>query len=129
MQFTGCFHRVDIEKTLFECSGWSGAKLAQLLQEAALVAARKGHEAVERSDIDDAVDRLTVGPKRAGIKLENQAQRRLATTEVGTAVTSHLLRRLENAKIEQCDRVSIIPRGQVTLLSFGSLPGNYLSSY
>lgn len=103
---------VDLPTYANNLPGWSGAKLAQLLQEAALVAARKGHEAVERSDIDDAVDRLTVGPKRAGIKLENQAQRRLATTEVGTAITSHLLRRLENAKIEQCDRVSIIPRGR-----------------
>lgn len=103
---------VDLPTYANNLPGWSGAKLAQLLQEAALVAARKGHEAVEQSDIDDAVDRLTVGPKRAGIKLENQAQRRLATTEVGTAITSHLLRRLENAKIEQCDRVSIIPRGR-----------------
>lgn len=103
---------VDLPTYANNLPGWSGAKLAQLLQEAALVAARKGHEAVERSDIDDAVDRLTVGPKRAGIKLENQEQRRLATTEVGTAITSHLLRRLENAKIEQCDRVSIIPRGR-----------------
>ncbi|KAJ8436544.1 hypothetical protein Cgig2_031485 [Carnegiea gigantea] len=103
---------VDLSTYANNLPGWSGAKLAQLLQEAALVAARKGHEAVERSDMDDAVDRLTVGPKRAGIKLESQAQRRLATTEVGTAITSHLLRRLENAKIEQCDRVSIIPRGQ-----------------
>lgn len=103
---------VDLPTYANNLPGWSGAKLAQLLQEAALVAARKGHEAVERSDIDDAVDRLTVGPKRAGIKLENQVQRRLATTEVGTAITSHLLRRLENAKIEQCDRLSIIPRGR-----------------
>jgi len=107
-------------------------KLAQLLQEAALVAARKGHEAVEQSDIDDAVDRLTVSiilyqPKRAGIRLGNQVQCRRAATEVGTAIISHLLRRLENAKVEQCDRVSIIPHGQVILFSFDSLPGHYLS--
>lgn len=103
---------VDLSTYANDLPGWSGARLAQLLQEAALVAARKGHEAVERSDIGDAVDRLTLGPKRAGIKLGNHVQRRLATTEVGTAITSHLLRRLENAKIEQCDRVSIIPRGR-----------------
>lgn len=77
------------------------------------MAARKGHEEVEQSDIDDAVDRLTIGPKRVGVELGHQGQCRRATTEVGTAITSHLLRRLENAKVESCDRVSINPRGQV----------------
>lgn len=100
------------------CPGWTGARLAQLLQEAALVAARKGHEEVEQFDIDDAVDRLTVGPKRVGIELGNQGQCRRATSEVGTAITSHLLRRLEKAKVECCDRVSINPRGQVTFFIF-----------
>lgn len=94
-------------------TGWTGAKLAQLLQEAALVAVRKGHDSILQSDIDDAVDRLTVGPKRVGIELGHQGQCRRATTEVGSAITSHLLRRVENAEIECCDRISINPRGQV----------------
>ncbi|KAK9698446.1 hypothetical protein RND81_08G105000 [Saponaria officinalis] len=104
---------VDLSSYANDLPGWTGARLAQLLQEAALVAARKGHEEVEQFDIDDAVDRLTVGPKRVGIELGNQGQCRRATTEVGTAITSHLLRRLENAKVECCDRVSINPRGQM----------------
>ncbi|XP_073303105.1 probable inactive ATP-dependent zinc metalloprotease FTSHI 1, chloroplastic isoform X4 [Primulina huaijiensis] len=89
-----------------------GAKLAQLLQEAALVAVRKGRAAILQSDMDNAVDRLTVGPKRVGIELSQQGQCRRATSEVGTALTSHILRRVENAKVECCDRVSIHPRGQ-----------------
>ncbi|XP_074317600.1 putative inactive ATP-dependent zinc metalloprotease FTSHI 1, chloroplastic [Silene latifolia] len=104
---------VDLSSYANDLPGWTGARLAQLLQEAALVAARKGHEEVEQFDIDDAVDRLTVGPKRVGIELGNQGQCRRATTEVGTAITSHLLRRIENAKVECCDRVSITPRGQM----------------
>ncbi|KAL9230945.1 hypothetical protein vseg_006228 [Gypsophila vaccaria] len=104
---------VDLSSYANDLPGWTGARLAQLLQEAALVAARKGHEEVEQFDIDDAVDRLTVGPKRVGIELGNQGQCRRATTEIGTAITSHLLRRLENAKVECCDRVSINPRGQM----------------
>ncbi|CAO2819240.1 unnamed protein product [Amaranthus hypochondriacus] len=103
---------VDLSSYAKDLPGWTGARLAQLLQEAALVAARKGHEEVEQSDIDDAVDRLTIGPKRVGVELGHQGQCRRATTEVGTAITSHLLRRLENAKVESCDRVSINPRGQ-----------------
>lgn len=90
--------------------------MAQLVQEAALVAVRKGHESILQSDMDDAVDRLTVGPKRVGIELGHQGQCRRATTEVGVAITSHLLRRYENAKIECCDRISIVPRGQVIIL-------------
>ncbi|KAK4490804.1 hypothetical protein RD792_001518 [Penstemon davidsonii] len=103
---------VDLSSYANNLPGWSGAKLAQLLQEAALVAVRKSHSAILQSDMDDAVDRLTVGPKRVGIDLGHQGQCRRATTEVGTALTSHLLMRLENAKLERCDRVSIHPRGQ-----------------
>ncbi|PIN05433.1 hypothetical protein CDL12_22027 [Handroanthus impetiginosus] len=90
--------------------GWTGAKLAQLLQEAALVAVRKGHSAILQSDMDDAVVRLTLGPKLVGLQLGHQGQCRRATTNVGVALTAHLLRRNENAKVERCDRVSIHPR-------------------
>lgn len=103
---------VDLSTYAKNLPGWSGAKLAQLLQEAALVAVRKGHSAILQSDMDDAVDRLTVGPRRVGIELGHQGQCRRATTEVGTAMTAHLLRQLENAKVESCDRISINPRGQ-----------------
>ncbi|XVF12947.1 hypothetical protein REPUB_Repub08aG0164200 [Reevesia pubescens] len=75
---------VDLSSYAKNLPGWTGAKLAQLLQEAALVAVRKRHESILQSDMNDAVDRLTVGPKRVGIDLE----------------------------VECCDRISIVPRGQ-----------------
>ncbi|KAI3873728.1 hypothetical protein MKX03_029458 [Papaver bracteatum] len=103
---------VDLTSYAQNLPGWTGAKLAQLLQEAALVAVRKGHQSILQSDMDDAVDRLTVGPKRVGIELGHQGQCRRATTEVGAAMTSHLLRRLHNANIEFCERISIHPRGE-----------------
>ncbi|GAB2296512.1 Probable inactive ATP-dependent zinc metalloprotease FTSHI 1, chloroplastic [Dionaea muscipula] len=103
---------VDLSAYADSLPGWTGAKLAQLMQEAALVAARKEHESIGHSDIDEAVDRLTIGPKRVGMQLSHQGQCRRAATEVGTAITSHLLRRLEGARVEPCDRVSIYPRGQ-----------------
>lgn len=87
--------------------------MAQLLQEAALVAVRNKHGAILQSDVGEAVDRLTVGPKRVALDLGHQGQCRRATTEVGTALTSHLIRRIENAQVEPCDRISIHPRGQV----------------
>ncbi|XVF10391.1 hypothetical protein REPUB_Repub07fG0178700 [Reevesia pubescens] len=103
---------VDLSSYANNLPGWTGAKLAQLVQEAALVAVRKRHESILQSDMDNAVDRLTVGPKRVGLDLGHQGQCRRATTEVGVAVTSHLLRRYENAEVECCDRISIVPRGQ-----------------
>ncbi|GFP98060.1 ATP-dependent zinc metalloprotease ftsh [Phtheirospermum japonicum] len=114
--FLGATNRMDLLDPALLRPGrfdrWTGAKLAQLLQEAALVAVRKSHSAILQSDMDDAVDRLTVGPKRIGIDLGHQGQCRRATAEVGTALTSHLLMRIENAEVERCDRVSIHPRGQ-----------------
>ncbi|KAJ6823140.1 putative inactive ATP-dependent zinc metalloprotease FTSHI 1, chloroplastic [Iris pallida] len=103
---------VDLSTYAQNLPGWTGAKLAQLMQESALVAVRNRHEAVLQSDIDDAVDRLTIGPKRLGIVLGHQGQCRRAVTEVGVAITSHLLRRYEDAKVEFCERISIVPRGQ-----------------
>lgn len=80
------------------------------------MAVRKGHQSILQSDMDDAVDRLTVGPKRVGIELGHQGQCRRATTEVGTAMTSHLLRRFQKANVEFCERISIHPRGQVLVI-------------
>ncbi|GER41528.1 ATP-dependent zinc metalloprotease FtsH [Striga asiatica] len=103
---------VDLSINANNLPGWTGAKLAQLIQEAALVAVRRGHSAVLQSDVDDAVVRLTVGPIRVGFDLGHQGQYRRATTLVGTALTSHLLIRVEGAKVEPCERVSIHPRGK-----------------
>ncbi|CAA0812076.1 FtsH extracellular protease family [Striga hermonthica] len=103
---------VDLSINANNLPGWTGAKLAQLIQEAALVAVRRGHSAILQSDMDDAVVRLTVGPKLVGLNLGHQGQYRRATTLVGTALTSHLLIRVEGANVERCDRVSIHPRGQ-----------------
>ncbi|KAA0044893.1 putative inactive ATP-dependent zinc metalloprotease FTSHI 1 [Cucumis melo var. makuwa] len=76
---------------------------------AALVPARKGHESIVQSDMDDAVDRLTVGPRRIGIELGHPGQCPRATTEMGVATTSHLLRRCESAEVECFNHISIIP--------------------
>lgn len=123
MVLTNCKFMIGIMSSLI---GWTGASLAQLVQEAALVAVRKGHGSILRSDMDDAVDRLTVGPRCVGIELGHQGQCRRATTEVGVAMTSHLLRRYENADIECCDRISIVPRGQVLFLFPSLSPSIFL---
>lgn len=66
-----------------------------------------------RQDMDQALDRLTMGPERLGLERRQPVHRRMATHEVGMAMASHILRRVENAETEFCDRVSIVPRGEV----------------
>lgn len=102
---------VDLSVYANNLPGWSGAQLAQLLQEAALVAVRHGHDSILQSDMNKAVDRLTIGPERKGIEQISPFLWRRATAEVGIALASHLLRRLENACVESCNRISIIPCG------------------
>lgn len=103
---------VDLWTVAKNLPGWSGAELAQLLQEGAMMAVRNGHDKILQRDLDLAIDRITVGPKRLGVGRGLAVHRRMATLEVGLAMTSHLLRRLEGAKIEYCERISIVPRGE-----------------
>nr|PNR33783.1 hypothetical protein PHYPA_023599 [Physcomitrium patens] len=102
---------VNLESYAKNLPGWSGAELAQLLQEAALVAVRHGGTIVERIDMDRALDRLTMGPERIGMRRRLPVHRRMAAHELGIALTSHLLRHFEQSDTEFCDRVSIVPRG------------------
>jgi ATP-dependent metalloprotease FtsH len=102
---------VNLELYAKNLPGWSGAELAQLLQEAALVAVRHGGTIIERVDMDRALDRLTMGPERIGMRRCLPVHRRMASHELGLALTSHLLRHFEQADTEFCDRVSIVPRG------------------
>lgn len=103
---------VDLWSVAKNLPGWSGAELAQLLQEGAMMAVRNGHPHILQKDLDLAVDRITVGPQRLGVGRGLPVHRRMATLEVGLAMTTHILRRLEGAKLEYCERVSIVPRGE-----------------
>ncbi|KAI5063106.1 hypothetical protein GOP47_0021653 [Adiantum capillus-veneris] len=103
---------VDLWVVAKNLPGWTGAELAQLLQEGAMMAVRNGHPHIVQKDLDLAVDRITVGPQRFGVGRGLPVHRRMATLEVGLAMTTHILRRLEGAKLEYCERVSIVPRGE-----------------
>ncbi|KAH9304112.1 hypothetical protein KI387_008516, partial [Taxus chinensis] len=106
---------VDLSVYAKILQGWTGAKLAQLVQESALMAIRHGHDSIIQHDVDMAVDRLTVGPLRK-VKLAYPLRR--AASEVGLALTSHLLRRLENANVENCVRISMVPHDTLSRTIF-----------
>ncbi len=86
--------------------GMSGADLANLANEAALIAARTGRAAVTASDFDAALDRITLGA--LGAALMNEDERRTASYhESGHALVAHLLPNMDVIR-----RVTITPRGR-----------------
>ena len=87
--------------------GFSGAEIANLLNEAALLAARANRKVIELSDIDEAVDRVLMGPAKKSRKYSEKERIMVAHHEAGHAVIGL---KLENANIVQ--KVTIIPRGQ-----------------
>ena len=87
--------------------GFSGAEIANLLNEAALLAARANRKVIELSDIDEAVDRVLMGPAKKSRKYSEKERVMVAHHEAGHAVIGL---KLENANIVQ--KVTIIPRGQ-----------------
>ena len=87
--------------------GFSGAEIENLLNEAALLAARANRKVIELSDIDEAVDRVLMGPAKKSRKYSEKERIMVAHHEAGHAVIGAML---ENANIVQ--KVTIIPRGQ-----------------
>jgi len=87
--------------------GFSGADLANLVNEAALLAARKDKTKVEMVDFNESIDRVVAGPERKSRIMNEQTRERIAYHEVGHAVVGELL---PNAN--PVHKVSILPRGR-----------------
>lgn len=87
--------------------GFSGAEIENLLNEAALLAARANRKVIDIKDIDEAVDRVLMGPAKVSRKYTEHERRVVAYHESGHAVIGL---RLDNANVVQ--KVTIIPRGQ-----------------
>jgi len=87
--------------------GFSGADLENLLNEAALLAARENRKVINRSDIDEASDRVMMGPAKRSKQYTEHERRLVAIHESGHAVIGL---RLEDASVVQ--KITIVPRGQ-----------------
>jgi cell division protease FtsH len=86
--------------------GFSGAQLANVINEGALLAARRGKEVVEMHDLEEAIDRVVAGLERRSQVLTDQERKLVAYHELGHAVVARFV---EHA--DPVHRVSIIPRG------------------
>jgi cell division protease FtsH len=96
---------VDLKKIARITPGFSGADLANVINEAALLAARKNKKFVEQEDLEEAVDKVMIGIAREGA-LSFEEKKRVAYHEAGHAILSKLL---PNA--DPVHKVSVIPRG------------------
>lgn len=98
---------LDLEFLAKQTPGFSGADIANICNEAALIAARKGKDAVGRQDFLDAVDRIIGGLEKKGKIIKPKEKRRIAFHEAGHATVSWLL---EHAS--PLVKVTIVPRGR-----------------
>lgn len=98
---------IDVEFLSRQTPGFSGADIANVCNEAALYAARKGHEKVTHQDFLDAVDRIIGGLEKRSKIISESEKRTIAFHEAGHAVVSWLV---EFAS--PLVKVSIVPRGQ-----------------
>jgi cell division protease FtsH len=96
---------VDLHKVAQQTSGLSGAELANLCNEAAIFAARRGAATVGRKDFDDALARVVAGVQ-SNTTLNEHERRVVAYHEAGHALTRELLE-----TTERTHKISIVPRG------------------
>ena len=98
---------VDLEVIARSTPGFSGADLANIVNEAALIAARKNHGKITMEDFEEAKDKVTMGIERKSMVLSEQERLTTAYHEAGHALVAKLL---PNA--DKVHKVTIIPRGR-----------------
>jgi AFG3 family protein len=101
---------LDVHKLAEQTPGFAGADIANICNEAALIAARKGKEAVDMADFQDAVDRVIGGLEKKNKIIAPHEKEIIAYHEAGHAVCGWFL---ENAN--PLLKVTIVPRGTATL--------------
>lgn len=108
---------VKLETIARATPGFSGADLANMINEAALLAARRSKEYVEQSDLEEAKDRVMMGPERRSLVLSEKEKLTTAFHEVGHALCAKFL-----PDSDPVHKVTIIPRGRA-LGATSILPG------
>ena len=98
---------VNFENIAMRTPGFSGAELANVLNEAALLAVRQGHSVITLDDVDESIDRVIGGPAKHSRKYTEKERKLVAYHESGHAIIGLTL---EDAN--QVQKVTIVPRGE-----------------
>ena len=97
---------VDLDVIARRTPGFTGADLENLLNEAALLSARRNKKSIEMSEVDEAIDRVIAGPAKKSRVISEQEKKLVAYHEAGHTIVGY---HLENA--DMVHKVTIIPRG------------------
>ncbi|RYZ40119.1 MAG: ATP-dependent zinc metalloprotease FtsH [Myxococcaceae bacterium] len=108
---------VDLKQIASRTPGFAGADLANVVNEAALLAARKNRDAVMRADFEEAIERVVAGLEKKNRRMNEREKEIVAHHEAGHAVVGWML-----PYAERVTKVSIIPRGLAALGYTMSLP-------
>ncbi len=104
---------VDLDKVARRTPGFTGADLANLLNEAAILAARRELTEVSNDEIGDAIERVMAGPEKKDRVISEKRKRLVAYHEAGHALVGALM-----PDYDPVQKISIIPRGQAGGLTF-----------
>ncbi len=98
---------VDIEVLARRTPGFTGADLANMVNEAALLSARHGKKMIDMSEMEEAIDRVVAGPEKKTRIISDREKEIIAYHEAGHSIVAH---KLPNA--DPVHKISIIPRGR-----------------
>ncbi len=98
---------VDLSVIAKSTSGFTGADLSNLLNEAALLAARKDKKLIGMDEIEEAFNKVVAGPEKKSMRIKDSEKLKTAYHEAGHAILSHVL-----PLMDPVHRISIIPSGQ-----------------
>lgn len=98
---------VNLETIAKKTPGFTGADLSNLLNEAALLAARRNKKKIDMIDLEDASEKVSFGPERRSHIVSEKEQKITAYHESGHAIIAHLL-----PEADPVHKVTIIPRGR-----------------
>lgn len=98
---------VDLSKVARLTPGFTGADLANLMNESALLTARRGKKIITQNEVSESMERVIAGPERKGRVMDAKTKRIIAYHESGHALVGHML---ENA--DPVHKISIISRGR-----------------
>ncbi len=101
---------VDFKKIAQTTPGFSGADLANAVNEAALLAARLGDTQIGHSHLEEAIEKVVAGPERKSRRLNEDEKRRVAYHEVG-----HALVAVHSDHADPVHKITIVPRGRAAL--------------
>ncbi|MDH4322208.1 MAG: ATP-dependent metallopeptidase FtsH/Yme1/Tma family protein, partial [Desulfobulbaceae bacterium] len=98
---------IDLAQIANSTPGFTGAELANLINEAALLAARKKKTAIDLDDLEDAKDKILMGTERKGMVISDKERRFTAYHEAGHAIIALTL-----SDSDPVNKITIVPRGR-----------------